>query len=106
MKPEHVRHNFRCPVCGGGTKVCDSRIRPGNVCRRRRRCLECDHRFSTREIVESADSNLPETERLLMLDRRKIASLKATLATLLEQLATIESYDLPEPEGEPHDSIP
>ena len=38
-----------CPVCGGETKVVDSRpIEDGT--RRRRQCLECDHRFTTVEI--------------------------------------------------------
>lgn len=38
-----------CPVCGAETKVVDSRsIEDGT--RRRRKCLECDYRFSTVEI--------------------------------------------------------
>lgn len=38
-----------CPVCGGETIVADSRSF-GEFVRRRRRCRECGHRFSTIEI--------------------------------------------------------
>ena len=38
-----------CPVCGGDTIVLDSRPRPDTV-HRRRKCLNCDHRFSTYEV--------------------------------------------------------
>lgn len=38
-----------CPVCGAETKVVDSRsVEDGT--RRKRKCLECDYRFSTVEI--------------------------------------------------------
>lgn len=38
-----------CPVCGGVTRITDSR---GNVesVRRRRQCQECGHRFTTIEV--------------------------------------------------------
>lgn len=40
-----------CPTCGKlGSDVVDSRPIRGNV-RRRRRCLSCDNRFTTFEIV-------------------------------------------------------
>ena len=38
-----------CPVCGGATKVVDSRPEVDNV-HRRRKCKECGYRFSTVEI--------------------------------------------------------
>lgn len=38
-----------CPVCGGDTKVIDSRPSEDSV-QRRRKCLECDYRFNTIEI--------------------------------------------------------
>ena len=43
---------MRCPVCGGGTKVLDSRDSRGEEIRRRRLCNECGHRFTTRERVD------------------------------------------------------
>ena len=48
-----------CPVCGADTKVIDSRpIEDGT--RRRRQCLECDHRFTTVEIdVDYYDAMRP-----------------------------------------------
>ena len=40
---------MRCPVCGGYTKVVDSRFCNGDI-KRRRECLECARRFTTMEI--------------------------------------------------------
>lgn len=37
---------MKCPKCGGATAVRETRD-----VRRRRTCLACDHRFTTREIV-------------------------------------------------------
>jgi transcriptional repressor NrdR len=44
----------RCPFCGtADTQVVDSRVNDeGNSIRRRRRCSECDKRFTTYESVE------------------------------------------------------
>jgi len=44
----------RCPYCGTeDNRVIDSRLgRDGEEIRRRRECLECDRRFTTRERVE------------------------------------------------------
>jgi len=46
----------RCPFCGtDDTQVVDSRVNDeGNSIRRRRRCSECDKRFTTYESVELA----------------------------------------------------
>lgn len=45
---------MRCPKCGGQEdKVIDSRAsREGATIRRRRECLDCNHRFTTYEEVE------------------------------------------------------
>ena len=45
---------MRCPFCGtDDTHVVDSRVNDeGNSIRRRRRCSECDKRFTTYESVE------------------------------------------------------
>jgi len=44
----------RCPYCfDSANRVIDSRLgRDGNEIRRRRECLECERRFTTRERVE------------------------------------------------------
>jgi len=44
----------RCPYCfDSANRVIDSRLgRNGNEIRRRRECLECERRFTTRERVE------------------------------------------------------
>jgi len=44
----------KCPFCGADdTQVVDSRVNDeGNSIRRRRRCSECDKRFTTYESVE------------------------------------------------------
>ena len=45
---------MKCPFCGtDDTQVVDSRVNDeGNSIRRRRRCSECDKRFTTYELVE------------------------------------------------------
>lgn len=45
---------MKCPFCGtNDTQVVDSRVNDeGNSIRRRRRCSECDKRFTTYESVE------------------------------------------------------
>ena len=45
---------MRCPYCSDtANRVIDSRLgRDGNEVRRRRECLECERRFTTRERVE------------------------------------------------------
>ena len=44
-----------CPECGHSpTKVLDSRAKASKV-KRRRECSECEHRFTTFEVVEGAD---------------------------------------------------
>ncbi len=47
---------MKCPFCGtDDTQVVDSRVNDeGNSIRRRRRCSECDKRFTTYESVELA----------------------------------------------------
>jgi transcriptional repressor NrdR len=45
---------MKCPFCGGAeTQVIDSRVsEAGDSIRRRRRCAECQKRFTTYETVE------------------------------------------------------
>jgi transcriptional repressor NrdR len=45
---------MRCPKCGNqDDKVIDSRAsREGSTIRRRRECLQCEHRFTTYEEIE------------------------------------------------------
>ena len=45
---------MRCPICGkDNDKVVDSRsAQDGNIIRRRRKCLECGHKFTTYEAIE------------------------------------------------------
>ena len=58
---------MRCPFCGDETnRVIDSRLaRDGQEIRRRRECLECQRRFTTRERVEEV---LP---RIIKRDERR-----------------------------------
>ncbi|WP_040548768.1 transcriptional regulator NrdR [Pedosphaera parvula] len=48
---------MRCPKCGcQDDKVIDSRAsREGATIRRRRQCIQCDHRFTTYEEIERED---------------------------------------------------
>lgn len=56
---------MKCPKCAGdNTRVVWSRGRPEAGMRRRRECLDCDHRFSTCETVVAADAVMPIGEML------------------------------------------
>jgi transcriptional repressor NrdR len=67
----------RCPFCGhADNKVIDSRLgREGEEIRRRRECLECERRFTTRERVEEVLPRIVKRdERREEWDRRKLAA--------------------------------
>ena len=40
---------FPCPLCGGDARAKHTDVQPDGSIKRRRRCLSCDCRFSTRE---------------------------------------------------------
>ena len=68
---------MRCPFCGhADNKVIDSRLgRDGEEIRRRRECLECERRFTTRERVEEVLPRVVKRdERREEWDRRKLAA--------------------------------
>ena len=55
-----------CPKCGNKTKVIDSRqCRNLLEIRRRRKCLSCKHRFTTRECAE--DDNKTDDKKVYSL---------------------------------------
>lgn len=64
-----------CPACGSSNLYCiDSREMRGNKRRRRHKCLDCDCRFTTVEIIvdtetlkDKALDDIKETIRLAML---------------------------------------
>lgn len=62
---------FPCPCCGGNTKTTDSRMsnKLGRANRRRRKeCLNCGERFTTREVLDGStpgDSKLPKLNKAL-----------------------------------------
>ncbi len=67
---------MRCPKCSHtDDKVIDSRtIRNGEVIRRRRCCLDCEHRFTTyEEVVRTKLRVIKRDGRHEELDRAKLA---------------------------------
>lgn len=64
-----------CPECGSSNLYCiDSREMRGNKRRRRHRCLDCDYRFTTVEILVDSEllrdkelDDIKETVRLAKL---------------------------------------
>jgi transcriptional repressor NrdR len=75
---------MRCPFCGDETnKVIDSRLaRDGEEIRRRRECLECGQRFTTRERHESF---MP---RIIKQDARREEYSRAKLLGSIERACT------------------
>lgn len=53
-----------CPVCGGKTKVIDSRCYDSESVWRRRECLECNHRFTTIELETETLREQRKRERM------------------------------------------
>lgn len=51
-----------CPLCGSRTEVVDSRsdYKIANAIYRRRRCIKCDHKFTTYELPKSEYKKLFE----------------------------------------------
>lgn len=66
---------MRCPVCDSrNTRVLDSRESKDGGIRRRRSCIECGHRFSTKErIEETLPSVMKRDGSRQAFDRKKLA---------------------------------
>jgi transcription elongation factor Elf1 len=54
---------MNCVKCGEATNVSTTYQNSNNTTRRRRICLHCDFRFTTRENAEEADVQRAEKER-------------------------------------------
>jgi transcriptional repressor NrdR len=67
---------MKCPYCRQGeTKVIDSRGSDEFVIRRRRQCLACDRRFTTREKIEESPLKVVKKDgSRIPFDREKIRS--------------------------------
>ncbi len=66
---------MKCPSCNHSeTKVIDSRLsNEGSAVRRRRECLECQHRFTTYEFVEQVPLMVIKRDgRRQPFDRKRI----------------------------------
>lgn len=64
---------YHCPACAHRiTAVYDSRTNDAGWIRRRRKCPECKHRFTTYELTD-------ETVERLSRDSRALAALKQIL---------------------------
>ncbi|MFC1496991.1 transcriptional regulator NrdR [Verrucomicrobiota bacterium] len=98
---------MRCPKCGHQEdKVVDSRsVRNGDVIRRRRLCLQCEHRFTTYEEVVRAklrvikrDGRHEELDRLKLINGIGRACEKRSIST--EQIENIVDRIIEELESE------
>jgi transcriptional repressor NrdR len=88
---------MRCPTCGHAeNRVIDSReARDGSEIRRRRECLECGRRFTTRERVEEILPKICKRDerredydrRKLVLGIQKACEKRAVSADAIERLA-------------------
>lgn len=59
-----VKHSIPCPDCGAESSVIDTRpVESENATRRRRECLACLKRFTTKEtIVDEIERHVPDEE--------------------------------------------
>jgi transcriptional regulator NrdR family protein len=78
-----------CPLCGGGTTVCDSRPEIDCV-NRKRRCLSCDHRFATIELetdmLQSWQNSHTPAEPVKAIDVEGVKKAVRLLNTFLEEV--------------------
>jgi transcriptional repressor NrdR len=80
---------MRCPYCAGESSVIDTRdLDNGESIRRRRRCKQCDRRFTTYERVESVNVAVVKKngdrepyEREKLLRGLRVASYKRPIPT-------------------------
>lgn len=85
---------MKCPFCGAvDTTVVDTRVNDdGDTIRRRRRCLQCDKRFTT---YERADVRMPQVLKKngsrVDYDRDKLAA--SLWLALRKRPVTIEAVD-------------
>jgi len=85
---------MKCPFCGAAdTTVADTRINDdGDIVRRRRRCLNCDKRFST---YERAEIRLPQVVKKngsrVDFDREKLSA--SLWLSLRKRPVTVEAVD-------------
>ena len=94
---------MRCPFCNyHDTKVIDSRTRDGGrSIRRRRECLKCRRRFTTRETVDDIplwvvkqDGGRQEFQRKKMIQAMQVACAKRPISmTTIEQFATKMEFE-------------
>ena len=80
---------MRCPRCGKNeNKVIDSRMaKNGLTIKRRRQCLNCDHRFSTLEAIEAQDLPVRKCDRTchdFSTDKLRASIMKATEKTQVD----------------------
>jgi len=85
---------MKCPFCGAdNTTVADTRLNDdGDIVRRRRRCLNCDKRFST---YERAEIRMPQVVKKngsrVEFDREKLSG--SLWLSLRKRPVTVESVD-------------
>jgi len=95
---------MRCPFCSyHDSKVIDSRTRDGGrSIRRRRECLKCQRRFTTREQVEEIplwvikqDGRREEFDRQKLIKGMQFACIKRPVPmTEIERIASQIEFDL------------
>ncbi len=95
---------MRCPFCNyHDSKVIDSRTRDGGrTIRRRRECLKCQRRFTTREQLDEIplwvikqDNRREEFDRTKLIRSIQVACIKRPISmAAIEQIASKIEYDL------------
>ncbi|HNW61318.1 MAG TPA: transcriptional regulator NrdR [bacterium] len=95
---------MRCPFCSyHDSKVIDSRTRDGGrTIRRRRECLKCQRRFTTREQLDEIplwvikqDNRREEFDRQKLVRSLQVACIKRPVSmAAIEQITSRIEYDL------------
>jgi len=87
---------FKCPKCGGGTHTRDSRSTAYGV-RRRRKCDDCEYRFSTHESVADIARADWEIQRRRLLG--KLVGLKDAIEECVSHTEGGSDEGVPEVSG-------
>lgn len=90
MSRKLCKARMKCPSCGSpNTETIECRgVDHGVTVRRRKHCKQCDHRFTTQEIL--VDKGLPATlQTTAFLVRRQLLAIKYQADGLDEELRKI-----------------
>lgn len=76
----------KCPQCGAGSLVINSRTRDDGTVRRRRECKECGHRWTISGVTFEAAQSRAELSLIVNKLAVRLKALEGELVELVDEL--------------------